>query len=73
MARGSQTETNCQVLPGDRIFNCGDHRPAWDNTLAYLRAAIQCGYDIAASLLALSDPSVRETMHPEYNRTRSGF
>lgn len=70
IARGGVTDTNYQILPGDRIYIVDDKLVAANNYLGHLTSPIER----LLSISSLGTSAVRsaQTMGREYNRFRRG-
>lgn len=71
IARGGVTDTNYQLLPGDRLYIVDDRLVAADNYIAKFTTPIER----LLSITSLGANTIRstQTMGRAYNQTRSGF
>jgi polysaccharide export outer membrane protein len=70
IAKGAQTATNYQLMPGDRLFVAEDELITFSNLVAKVTAPIERIAGIAS--LGSSTISSYQTMGRNYNRTRNG-
>lgn len=71
IAQGARTETNYQLLPGDRLFIAEDELLTFTNVVSKVTAPIER----IAGIASLGSSTIRsfQTMGRGYNRTRNGI
>jgi polysaccharide export outer membrane protein len=71
IAQGARTETNYQLLPGDRLFIAEDELLTFTNVVSKVTAPIER----IAGILSLGSSTIRsfQTMGRTYNRNRNGI
>ena len=71
IAQGARTETNYQLLPGDRLFIAEDELLTFTNAVSKVTAPIER----IAGIASLGSSTIRsfQTMGRGYNRTRNGI